>query len=162
MQQIGILVNHITVQPSIQAIAGVRYRRWFGGLGAAIDPVFLLTVPLFADARFTFIDRHVRASVYGNLGKNQMFYSEYRVPEFYTDGRRASFLHHGWYHEFGISTSTRIGGNLYYLVSAGLSYKSTEYTRYYYVGGPGNSQNRVYENYDNRATRFSLRMGLQF
>ncbi|HOZ51385.1 MAG TPA: hypothetical protein PLU17_05980 [Chitinophagaceae bacterium] len=159
IQQVGVIGNGEEVHPAFQVVFGAQYKRYFLGVGAAIDPYFANSFPLFLDGRFTFYEKRFSAYVYGDLGINKMLHSNARFPREWSNGQPAFKLHTGLYHDYGIGMKTKLAGNLYYNFSIGMSFKETKYS---YTNYTWPSQQPYDELYRNVASRFAIRMGLQF
>ena len=159
IQQIGLVGNEVTTQPMFQLIAGASYARYFLGIGSAIDPYFTYSFPIFLDGRFTFYERGLSAYAYGAAGINKLFYSENRFPRNWENGERAYHLKHGLYYDYGIGMRTKISGGLWYNFSAGISFKETKFD---YVTYSWPARIPSLEHYRNIASRFTVKMGLQF
>lgn len=159
IQQVGIVGNEVEAKPMFQVIAGATWKRYMLGIGAAIDPYFAYSFPLFLDGRFTFYRKRFNSYVYGDAGINKLFYSDQRFPRHWENGERAYVLHTGWYYDYGLGINTPLSGNLFYTFSMGVSFKETRYDQVVY-SWPARVPST--EKYRNVASRFSVKMGLQF
>lgn len=159
IQQVGLVGNEAETKPMFQLVTGVTWKRYFLGLGAAIDPYFTYSFPLFADARFVFYRQRLNCFVYGAAGVNKLVYSNERFPRYLENGERAFVLHNGLFYDYGLGVQTHLSGNFFYTLSAGISYKETLFDRIYYSWPDRKPMN---ERYRNIASRFSIKMGLQF
>lgn len=160
IQQVEVIGNSEQVVPAFQVVFGAQYKRYFLGVGAAIDPYYANSFPLFADARYTFFDQRFSSYVYGDLGINKMMHSSTRYPKTWENGQPAYSLQNGLYYDYGLGMKIKLAGNLYYNFSMGVSFKESNYS-YSYNSWQPQFPLQV-ERYRNVASRFSVKMGLQF
>jgi len=158
IQQVAIIGNEVQAIPAFQVIFGAQYKRYFLGVGAAIDPYFTYSFPLFVDGRYTFFDKRFSSYVYGDLGINKMVHSSERFPREWENGTHAYTLHTGLYYDYGLGIKTKLARSLYYTFSIGISFKETKYSYSNQWWGPTPQE----ELYRNVASRFAVKMGLQF
>ena len=106
INQIGILEGEAGTSLQLQTVAGVQYRKWFAGLGTALDYYSFRTIPVFVDIRRDFTAKNKTPFVYADAGvsypwvKNEQkaWYSSKYTPGLYYDmgvGYRFSFKNSG-------------------------------------------------------------------
>ena len=159
IQSIGLLGNEINAHPIFQMILGAQYKRFFTGVGAGIDPYFSPSIPMFVDVRYNFFQRRLAAYGYGDLGINRMFNYQQRYPETWSNGDQAYRFKTGLYYDLGVGIKTHIAGQLFYNLAMGISFKESKY-RYTSMSWPNYQPSA--EIYRNVASRFVIKMGLQF
>lgn len=159
IQQVSVIANEEQTVPGFQVIVGAKYKRYFLGVGIGVDPYFATSFPKFIDARYTYFDQRFSSYVYGDLGMNKITNAGNRYPATWENGQQAYTLQRGLYYEYGIGIKTRLAGNVFYNCSMGISFKESKYN-YTYYSWP--SQNPLLDRYRNVASRFVIKMGIQF
>lgn len=65
----GLIAGESTAKPLLQIGAGLKFSRWYTGIGVGLDPYKFKSIPLFADGRLTFGKNDV-GFIYANGGYN--------------------------------------------------------------------------------------------
>ncbi|MFY7840244.1 MAG: hypothetical protein ACOVP7_08200 [Lacibacter sp.] len=68
--QTGLLVGDNAESATLQAIAGVRHKKLYAGVGTGLDFYLQRSVPLFADVRYDFSAKRKTFFLYGDAGVN--------------------------------------------------------------------------------------------
>jgi hypothetical protein len=154
---VGIIEGENGTSLQLQTVQGIRYGKWFAGIGAGLDYYHLRTIPLFLDIRREFFN-----------GKN--------APFIYADGG----YHFAWARDRDKSQWTKIDydGGLFYdvglgyriatagkqkgfLISAGYSFKYLKESRSSQVCINWNCQEETNEWFKYKLNRLSLKIGMK-
>jgi hypothetical protein len=65
---VGIIAGKAPVAFTAQTVNGIRYKKWFAGIGFGIDDYFIKSLPLFASVRRDFITGKFSFFLYADAG----------------------------------------------------------------------------------------------
>ncbi|HEY0680673.1 MAG TPA: hypothetical protein VGD17_20480 [Chitinophagaceae bacterium] len=156
INQAGLLEGSSGSAFQFQTINGMRYQKWFVGLGVGLDKYRFRTVPVFFDIRRDLLNKLNTPFLYGDIGAS-IPWVEDKDKTFW--GR--SEFDRGLFYDAGIGYKLNLGKGRAVLFSGGVSLKKIRETRHFDVACitfpcPGQS-----ERYDFSLRRFSLKAGLQ-
>ncbi len=144
-----------------QAVAGLRWQSWFGGIGAAYDRYGYKSIPVFFDIR-----RYINAKkswqpyVYGDAGVNLALYSD-QMPR-KSDDRDYVTFRPAFYGEAGVGIDKRVSRKLAFSLSAGYSYKQFSYVKYNQFSIWSNVRERDNsQRFDYHYRRYSIKLGIR-
>ncbi len=156
----GLLTGESQKIFAYELIGGIRFKKWFTGLGASYDQYGYRSIPVFVDARRYFGNRSWHPFVYGDAGVNLALYSN-ELPRKRADVDYVKFSP-TFFGEAGIGIDTRVSKKTKLYFSSGFSYKQFSYLQYNTgFWGQGNTQDNS-RRYDYYYRRICFRMGLQF
>jgi hypothetical protein len=116
---LGILEGEKGSEFHLQTIQGLRFGKWFTGIGAGLDYYQARTIPLFVDIRREFFNKKNAPFIYADGGYNFAWPTKddkehYGIKIKY-DG--------GLYYDVGLGYRITAGKQAAFLLSAGYSYK---------------------------------------
>ncbi|HYE56155.1 MAG TPA: hypothetical protein VD996_15005 [Chitinophagaceae bacterium] len=141
----------------LQTINGMRYGKWFAGIGIGLDRYKFRTVPLFVDVRRDLLDRINTPFLYGDIGYNFPWVEKKNQNAWETYDYKG-----GLYYDAGVGYKLMLGKQRALLFSGGFSLKRLHETRYQNI-------NCIFppcgelegDRYEFTLKRFSLKAGLQ-
>jgi hypothetical protein len=140
-----------------QSINGIRYKRWFAGIGAGLDYYHVRGIPLFLDIRRDILARANSPFIYVDGG---MQFTWERSVNKYAYGGKTEF-DNGWYYDLGVGYKLQGKDNNALLLSAGFSFKQLKETRTN-IGYCQIPPCPVYTDiYDYKLNRLSVKLGWQ-
>jgi hypothetical protein len=155
---VGDLEGQLGSALQLQTIQGIRYGKWFFGIGAGLDYYNTRSIPLFVDLRREFMNYKAKPFVYADGGYHFAWPRD-RDKELY--GTKIDF-DGGLYYDLGLGIRFGVGKKGGVLFSAGYSYK---YLREVHISQVCNfdppCQMRATEWYRYRLNRLSLKIGVQ-
>lgn len=157
---VGLITGEASTSLQLQTINGVKWNNWFSGIGTGIDWYYLRSIPVFASASRSFLQKGKRsllASVDAgaNFPWKGRYYNDFppydlkQYPGFYWSGSIG--------YKFGIGKADNA-----IIFQAGYSFKELE-ERVTVINCPiiGSCTQDV-EKYNYRLRRFSFRIGWTF
>jgi hypothetical protein len=120
----GIVTGESATDLQLQTINGVKWDKWFGGIGAGIDWYYYRSIPVFASVSRSLFQKGKRSfMLYGDAGINLPWKQQY----FYTfeDINAKQFAGLYWASGFGYKFGLGKADNAL-LLRLGYSYKKTE------------------------------------
>jgi hypothetical protein len=142
----------------VEAINGVRYKRFFAGVGIGIDKYYAKSVPLFGALRMDILVKKKTPFVYLNIGSNLPWVRK-EFSFIAMDYWHTVESGNGKYVDGGLGYTVPLKGHLKLLTSLGISLKErTEKKKW---GGDG-IINDYSEDYKYQFRRYTLKVGLSF
>lgn len=165
MQHLGIRMESSNTQPYINIINGIRYKRYFFGVGASYDYTFRggwgwnampSTAPIYLTARHYFFKKK-KVFVLAEAGTNIIAGNGYMTKQ---GENNFEYYEKKWgqYYSIGAGVKAKIGKEIYYTVDLCYNYKHTAYDRFVnnnVVGGWSIEEN-IFEQ-----QRVLLRLGIE-
>lgn len=153
----GIMAGEKSNSAVLQTINGLRYKRWFAGIGVGLDFYHTRGIPLFLDIRRNILKGVHSPFVYADGGIHFAWEREkekypYRKNEF----DNSVYLDMGLGYKWSFTTEAAL------LLSVGYSYKEIRQGVYYPVNCLYPPCPESANWYENSLNRISLKMGLQF
>jgi hypothetical protein len=102
----------------LQSVNGVRYQKWFAGIGAGIDYHEARSIPLFVDIRSSIAKSDFFA--FADAGYNLPFKNKPDEKVYYYN---TYHFFGGFYSELGIGYNLKLSSKNYLLFTSGYSYK---------------------------------------
>lgn len=158
---LGITVGESFTDLQLQQITGVKWKKWFGGLGAGIDWYNFRSVPVFASVnRDIFRNGRNTLLLTGDVGINFPWGKEYYYSIDYSP---ADEFRPGLYWASGVGYKFGVGkSNNAIMMNFGYSFKQSKHETSYLYPCFNPPCNPVYEKYDYRLKRLSIRLGWIF
>ncbi|RXK62346.1 hypothetical protein ESA94_04860 [Lacibacter luteus] len=132
--QTGLLVGDNAESATLQAIAGMRHKKWYAGVGTGLDFYLQRSVPLFADVRYDFSAKRKTFFLYGDAGVN-FAWTKNKEQQNIIDQTPGLFTDAG----IGLKIATKKQDA--FLISVGYSHKQLEETQkgfsWWSIIGPG-------------------------
>lgn len=157
INQAGLLEGSGGSAFQVQTINGLRYHKWFAGLGIGIDKYKFRTVPLFFDVRRDLLNRINTPFLYADIGTHLPWVKDSEN----TWWERSEFSR-GLYYDAGLGYKLQLGKGRGLLFSGGFSLKRMRETRFMgtmCINPPCLEQ--VAEKFDFTMKRFTLKAGIQ-
>lgn len=155
---LGIATGESESALMLEKVNGIKFSKWFAGVGAGLDYYQYKSLPLFVNGR-RYFDKQDKAFVYGNAGYNLPLKNEPK-PElgFFTDYHFSGGIIAGG----GVGYAVTLGKKTSVIFSIGYSYKELELhstTKICGIVPPCWEEHSKYElNYG----RIEMKMGLEF
>jgi hypothetical protein len=123
----GVIGGESAAKPLLQAETGIKFDRYFAGIGIGLDHYYLKSIPLFADWRINFGKERL-AFLYANGGYNFPYNNDQDVISGYQNNYRG-----GFYMDAGLGYRFRLNTYHRLLLSAGYSQKNinSRYTSFF-------------------------------
>lgn len=161
MQQMSISFSKEEVQPFFILTNGVRYKKYFVGVGWSYEGLFMYRdirpmygMQTYLDGRY-YLGKHNRFFTILNVGLNTHIekYKDWNVIQ-----QRSTYnFKPGYYASTGFGVRAKIGREIYYSIDLSYNWKQTRY-EYTYT----NWLNKVATEYHNiQQTRIMLRLGFE-
>lgn len=157
----GILAGEVNAELQLQLINGVKWKKWFGGVGAGIDWYYTRSVPVFASVnRDIFKKGRNTLLLTGDIGINIPWAEPYNYLSDFTysgEFKRGLYWASGVGYKFGVGKSENA-----LTMNFGYSFKQTSQeiiNNYPCLSPPCNP---VIEKYDYKLNRLSIRLGWIF
>lgn len=163
MQQLVLNIEADQVMLSPNIVNGIRYKKWFWGLGISYDYLYfnrffgeqnLSTMPVYAQSRF-YPTKTKKFFILGEAGINFII----RNQVLQNEANDTYKLYKGYVGGFGLGYKVKIANELYYTIDIHQNFKQTKFN-HDYLSWDGS--NWLYEKNDFRQGRILLRMGLEF
>lgn len=122
---VGVLEGEAGTSLQLQTIQGMRYGKWFTGIGAGLDYYYVRTVPVFIDVRRTLLNRRHSPFAYADAGMHFPWARDQDHPGW---GGKSKFSSGLWY-DVGLGYRLSLGGESAFLLSAGYSFLNMKETR---------------------------------
>ncbi len=156
----GIVVGESDNSPQVQMINGVKWKKWFGGIGAGIDWYYIRSVPVFLSVNKSFFQKDKRslflsADAGYNFEWERKYYRDF--PPYDTEKKGGAYWGTGVGYRFGVGKSDNA-----VLFQLGYSYKKLTETQTYVnpcLIGPCPEYT---ERLDYKLRRFSIKLGWGF
>jgi hypothetical protein len=155
---IGVAMGQTGNYVVAQSVNGVKYKKWYTGIGIGGDYYQYLTYPLFVDAR-KYFGKYCKAFAYADVGYN---FTGKNTPgkevSYYTDYSFSG----GIYNDIGIGYRSKFSAKSALQFSVGYSYKemqSSITTKNDCIIGPCSVN---YHNYKYACGRVVLKAGVDF
>jgi len=156
---VGLLEGEHGSSLQLQTINGVKFNRWFVGLGAGIDWYYRRSIPVFASVNMDFLKKQKRSFyLSANAGINYPWQTDNYHNEW---GYNETKSYSGLYWSAGLGYKIGIGkGDDALLMQLGYDYKRvSEKVVYPYMVYTDNDPN---DRFDYHLRRLSLKMGWSF
>jgi hypothetical protein len=157
----GLLVGETNTEFQLQTINGLKWKKWFGGIGAGIDWYNVRTVPVFASVNRDIYKKGKNIFLLtGDIGVNFPWAQSYMS---YLDFSYGSDYKPGLYWASGVGYKFGVGkGDNALMMNFGYSYKQSkqEISNLYPCFNPPCTPS--VETYDYRLKRLSIRLGWIF
>lgn len=154
---VGILEGENGTSLQLQTVQGIRYGKWFAGIGAGLDYYHLRSIPLFIDIRREFFNGKNAPFIYADGGYHFAWArdrdkSQYQKIDY--DG--------GLFYDVGlgyrIGSANKQNG---FLISAGYSFKYLREAHTSQVCINWNCQDETNEWFKYKLNRLSLKIGMK-
>ncbi len=120
----GITIGDSDTELQLQTINGLKWKKWFGGIGIGIDWYYLRSVPVFASVNRNLFQKGKRSLfISGDAGINIPWQQEYLYTLYEVDKEQYSGLY--WATGFGYKFGVGKADNSI-LLHLGYSYKRME------------------------------------
>lgn len=154
----GLLAGSSTESAALQTINGFSLGNWYTGIGAGLDFYMQRGVPLFADVRYHFSDKHKSFFIYTDAGVH--------IPWIKNKEQRNIISQNaGLYTDAGIGFSLTTKKNDAFLFSLGYTYKHVPEKQEGFTWQSWPWPQRTDEgvlNYNYRLNRIAVKIGLMF
>ena len=157
INQLGMLEGEGGTAFQIQTINGLKYRKFFAGVGVGLDYYKIRSIPVFLDLRHLLLKEDRAPFVYIDAGWNFPWYKpgeDLTAWGWEVSTGSGLFYEGGFGYRFPFKTTAL-------LISAGYSYKAYTYTEKYTwtcIGCPGEYR----YHYSHRLRRASIKLGFSF
>lgn len=161
MQQLSFIVEATSVRPAPSMINGIRYGKWYAGIGVTYEISENLwrwggtgvnTMPLFLDTRYYFFKKKW-AFALADLGGNFIVGN----PWMQNDDRTRHEKKVGYYGNLGLGVKARLGRETFYSFDVSYNFKQTRYN-----SEQRNGVNLWTEEFNNfKQRRILIRMGIE-
>lgn len=153
---LGVLEGERGSRVQLQTIQGIRYGKWFAGIGAGLDYYQLRTIPLFLDIRRNILNKRNTPFVYADGGIHFAWPRKVDEPAY----GKAKFRT-GLFYEGGLGYKIGAGKQGGILLSAGYSYKFLKEDRITPVCIYWGCEEEKTESFKYHLNRISIKMGVQ-
>jgi len=158
VNNVGMLEGSAGSAFHVQTINGMRFNKWFAGVGLGIDKYKFRTVPLFLDVRRDLLNKINTPFLYADIGASFPWVTD---KEENVWGRESDYKT-GLYYDAGVGYKLIIGRGRGLLFSGGFSMKHVREIASFatpcFNPPCGFTEG---ERYDFKLKRFSLKAGLQ-
>jgi hypothetical protein len=157
INQVGLLEGSGGSAFQAQTINGIRYRKWFAGLGIGLDKYKFRTAPLFLDIRRDLLNRTNTPFVYADIGTHLPW-----VKDSEQDWWERSEFNRGLYYDAGLGYKLQLGKGRGLLFSGGFSLKRMREKRFLgtmCINPPCSEQ--MFDRFDYSLRRFTLKAGIE-
>jgi hypothetical protein len=117
LYNVGLLKGDAGGKLQLQTIQGVRYGKWFAGLGIGLDNYYRRSIPVFLDLRREILNRKNTPFVYGDAGINIPWNKKEQPTEYST-----STFRNGFYSDVGVGYRLAAIKSSAFVLSAGYSF----------------------------------------
>jgi hypothetical protein len=121
----GVLEGEARTALLFQTIQGMRFGKWFTGIGAGLEYYFVRTVPVFVDVRRTLLNRRYSPFAYADAGMHFPWARDKDQPVW---GGKSKYNNGLWY-DVGVGYRFALGKETALLLSAGYSHLAMKETR---------------------------------
>lgn len=157
LYNIGIMEGEATTKFQLQTVQGIRYGKWFSGVGVGLDYYHTRTIPLFLDIRRELSSRTNSPFIYADGGISFAWANDNKNA-----WEPKSDFSNGPFYDLGLGYRVAVGKGSF-LLSAGYSYKYIKETRTQSICATiwceQTTESREYYRY--RLNRLSLKLGMQ-
>ena len=122
LYNIGTMVGEGGDKFQLQTVQGIRYGKWFSGIGVGLDYYHVRSIPLFLDVRRELLNNKNSPFIYADGGISFTWADDKDKIWSTTD------FSNGAFYDFGLGYKVGVGKSAF-LISAGYSYKYTKETR---------------------------------
>lgn len=116
----GIIIGQSNSYGMFQTVNGLRYPKWFAGIGAGYDYHYYKSIPLFIDAR-RYLGKEKNGFLYADIGYN---YPQNNKPGKEIFAYSSYHFTGGVYSDIGVGYGFKFSKNTLLLISGGYSYKN--------------------------------------
>lgn len=151
----GVLLGQSASEVQVQTINGIRFNRYFAGIGVGLDPYFERTLPVFLDLRKDLLRKKQTPFLYADGGYHFLWLKQKSIFE---SGQKS-----GWFYEAGFGYSLPLNRRIHLLMSGGYSYKTfskTVNTTPWISIWP--APHDAFQHFDYQLRRVSLKIGVDF
>lgn len=156
----GIQAGQSDPAITVETINGIRYKKWFSGIGLGYSSYRYRTLPIFAEAKY-FMGKQGRFYVNGDVGYHVNVHTTYEEDAWYNgvNYKGGVLLNSG----VGIVLQPTRKHSFYFQLDYGLKQVRKVVKEYIYVGAlPYNPGEYQYTTYKYDLTTVSLKMGFKF
>jgi hypothetical protein len=154
----GIVEGQYGTSFHVETVQGLRYKTWFGGIGAGLDYYYLRSIPLYLSATKFLSERNHSFYVQGNAGVNFVWQRD-QTPSW---NEVSSEFKPGLYWNGSIGWATGLDRKNSFLFGLGYSYKLLREEKEIAVQCFNPPCQNSVENYRYSLRRLSLKLGWQF
>lgn len=159
INQLGMLEGGTGTAFQFQTVNGLRYNKFFAGIGIGYDRYRLRSVPVFLDLRMDFFRRANTPFVYGDIGWNEPWPEDRDKSEWLESDFKG-----GVYYDAGLGYRWGFGKKHGVVFSGGFSFKhlrEDRTVRTWCDFPPFCTSSTSTERYDFKLRRFSIKAGIQ-
>lgn len=157
VNQVGVLEGETGSALQLQTINGIRYNKWFAGIGVGLDHYRVRSVPVFIDVRRNLFSRSNSPFAYGNFGVNIPWAEDKNKMQWGSNS-----FHSGLYYDAGIGYRFGLGKKTGLVFSGGFSLKQMrEYRSSEVVCFRAPCPEAETDRYHFSLKRFSFKAGIQ-
>jgi hypothetical protein len=156
LYSIGLLEGEAGGKMQLQTIQGIRYGKWFTGIGVGLDYYQLRGIPVFLDIRRDLLNRKNSPFIYADGGVHFAWAEKKDKPNW----GRTKFSN-GFYYDLGLGYKLAASKQSAFIISAGYSFKYLEEERVTPLCLNWNCNEETSEYFKYRLNRLSLKIGMQ-
>ncbi len=162
MQQLGVAIEANAVNAMPNFINGIRYDRWFAGIGIAYEIKSnngwswgVSTMPIYFDARHYFFKKKWFFAL-ADVGANVLVGNEW-MTIISENGNKEYDKFVGYYGNIGCGVKSKLGNATYYSFDVSYNFKQTKYDRVWedWQGRPLQESNNF------KQRRILVRLGIE-
>jgi hypothetical protein len=157
LYNVGILEGEAGASVQLQTIQGIRYGKWFTGLGIGLDYYHVRGIPVFIDIRHELLNWKNSPFIYADAGI-QFAWAEKR----HKVSRGKAEFSNGLYYDLGLGYRIAAGKEAAFIIGAGYTFKYMKEVRETQLCLNWDCNAIQTELFKYRLNRLALKIGMQF